>query len=69
MIIHIIIVFEHRPLISIEDCKTLQEVFDECLPVKEQNKIEKPHWKILKEMSKEQRKQFQQSNNAVKYRI
>lgn len=56
-----------RPTITNEECKSLHEAFNRCAPIKEEKKIQKPHWKVLKEMTKEQRKQFQQSNSAIKY--
>lgn len=56
-----------RPLITDEDTKTLKTAFDKCIPVIQQKKVEKPHWRILKTMTKEERKQFQQSNITVKY--
>lgn len=55
-----------RPLITNEECKTIEAAFNKCLPVREQQTIEKPHWKVLKEMTKEERKKFKQSNTASK---
>lgn len=44
----------------------LDEALQESIPVKEEKEIITPHWRVLKEMTKEQRKQFKQSNSALK---
>lgn len=55
-----------RPLVSTDECATVEATLFKCFPEKP-NKIEKPHWNVLKEMTKEQRKQFLHSSSNLKY--